>query len=348
MNSSKIFLCKSLSSGLYTLRVVKVESGKKLIKKVQCETKNKRSAIKFLKHYSMKCNTDFQYENKKISVVKNIVLNYVKSNLSNGSYEKYELMFKSLVSNLGDRDVESLTLNDIELFKTNLSCRIRKETVNSYLRSIKASWNLMVKLNLIPKNNLKDIQQFKIPEKEIVSFTQSEINLILDSIEHQRIKIIIEFALNTGLRISELLNLRMCNLDFINDLILVNNSDDFQTKSRKNRVIPFNTKIEQILTELIYNKDGKLKDKNNYLFSRIYNVPFKRNHVTRYFRKLLDKLNFDKKYHFHCLRATFIMNLVRKGVSPIIIQKLVGHSTLSVTQRYCFVQVDDLRQALNK
>lgn len=139
----------------------------------------------------------------------------------------------------------------------------------------------------------------------------------------------------------------MNNLDFINELILVNNSDDFQTKSRKNRVIPFNTKIEQILTELIYTKEGKLKDKDKYLFSRIYNVAFKRNHVTRYFRKLLDKLHFDKKYHFHCLRATFIMNLVRKSVSPIIIQKLVGHSTLSVTQRYCFVQVDDLRNAIN-
>ena len=347
MNSQKIFLCKSKSPGLYILRIVRVENGKRIINKIQCSTKYKRDAINFLNHYLKKCITNSQFKNKKISVVKNLVLNYVKSNLSKGSYEKYELMFKSLITNLGDRDVDSLTLNDIELFKTKLSCRIRKETVNSYLRNIKAAWNLMVKLNLIPKNNLKEIQQFKIPEKEIVSFAQSEINLILDSIEHQRIKIIIEFALNTGLRISELLNLRMNNLDFINDLILVNNSDDFQTKSRKNRVIPFNTKIEQILTELIYNQDGKLKDKNNYLFSRIYNVPFKRNHVTRYFRKLLDKLNFDKKYHFHCLRATFIMNLVRKGVSPIIIQKLVGNSTLSVTQRYCFIQVDDLRNAIN-
>lgn len=343
MESNKTFLYKSLSTGLYILRIVKSQKGKRIIKKISCETKNKRVAVKFLNNYvkKRKINT------LKLTEAKIKILNYVKSNLSSGSCEKYELMFKVLIENFGDKEIDSIRISDIELLKTKLNKKIKKDSVNSYLRSIKAAWNLMVKLDMLKTNKLKNIQQFKIPEKQIVSFSQSEIEIILNSIEHQFIKRIIKFALYTGMRISELLNMKIKNIDFANEWINVSNSDEFQTKSRKNRIIPFNTEIKEILNELIKIENGNMRENDKYLFARIYNVPFKRNHVTRYFRKLLDKLNFDKRYHFHCLRATFIMNLVRKGISPIIIQKLVGHSTLSVTQRYCFVQVEDLRKALN-
>jgi integrase/recombinase XerD len=248
---------------------------------------------------------------------------------------------------LGDLKISLVKERDIEQFKSMLAKSIKKESVNSYVRYIKSIWNLLVKLDLIPINYLREVKQFKISEKEIVSFSENEMELILNNVPHPDIKNIVMFAVETGLRISELLNLKIKNIDFENDYIKVNNTDEFKTKSGKNRLIPFNKKIIDIIDSALLRKNFQKTDSDKFLFISKYNIPYKRNFVTVYFRRKLDELKFDTRYHFHCLRATFIMNLVRKGVNPIIIQKLAGHSSLTVTQRYCFVQITDLRNALN-
>jgi site-specific recombinase XerD len=341
MSSDKFYLQKRPKVGTYYLVIVSNVNGKRQFKKVSCKTKNKTEALRFLKNYEKNLQEPVINPDLKISDAERPILEYAKNNLSNGSYEKYKIVFKLLQKVFGNRKVISIKEKDAEHFKSALIKTIKKETANSYIRYVKSIWNLMKKLELISINNLRDVKQFKIPEKEIISFTEVEIDLIINKIPHQDIKTIVTLAKETGLRISELLNLKTKNIDLENKFIKVSNSEDFKTKSGKNRLIPFNDKIELLINSVLK------PDKEGYLFTSKWNIPYKRNHVTRYFRRILDELNFDKRYHFHCLRATFIMNLVRKGINPIIIQKLAGHSTLTVTQRYCFVQINDLRQALN-
>lgn len=344
MSQEKIYLQKRGKGGFYYLVIVDTNNGKRHFKKISCKTKNKNEALTFLRHYEKEKENVVINPKIKLSDIRNTVLDYVKSNLSNASLSKYELTLRTLINYFGDREMYSLSLKDIEHFKSSMNKRMKKESVNIYIRYIKAIWNLLVRLGYLKFNPLSNIKQFKTHEKEIISFTDIELDMIVKAIPDIQIKAIVVLAAETGLRISELLNLRLKNIDFENELIKLNNNSDFHTKSRKNRVIPFNRIIKDNLTECI---EGTDKNDNTFIFRRSLNNPFKRNWITRYFRRILNKQNFDKRYHFHCLRATFIMRLVRKGVNPIFIQKLCGHSTLLVTQKYCYVQVTDLRKAIN-
>ena len=346
MPSEKIYLQKREPSGYYYLAIITTVNKKRYYKRVSCKTKNKNEALKFLKSYEKSKDNPVINSRLKISDIKKTVLDYVETNLTSGSVEKYKLTIDKLIKVIGDREINSISIKDIEYLKSILSKNITKHSVNTYVRYSKAIWNLLVKLEIIHSSRLRDVKQFKIPEREILSFAESEMEKIIETVHDEKIKNIILLAMETGLRISELLNLKVKNIDFANELIKINNSDDFRTKSGKNRVIPFNPKIKKIIEEEMLNQKLKVNEEK-YLFISKFSIPYKRNFITRYFRRKLDNLNFDKRYHFHCLRATFIMNLVRKGVNPIIIQKLAGHSSLSVTQRYCFVQVTDLRNALN-
>lgn len=343
MSTEKIYLHKRAEGGNYYLIISNKINGKRRLKKISCKTKIKNEALTFLKNYEKEKEKAIINPHLKLSDIRIPVLDYVSSNLSKGSLQKYELTLRRLSTFFGDRELNFITVKDIEIFKSSLNRQMKKETVNIYVRYIKAVWNLLVRLGYISINNLSDIKQFKTHEKEIVSFSDEEITRILDEIKEDKFKMIVTLALETGLRISELLNLKVSNIDLENELIKLNNNSEFKTKSRKNRIIPFNKSIKDTILNLIKNKN----DVGHYLITRIQNIPYRRDCITRYFRKTLDKLGFDKRYHFHCLRASFIMRLVRKGVNPIFIQRLAGHSTLAVTQKYCFVQVSDLRKAIN-
>jgi len=346
MHSEKIYLQKRSKTGNYYLVFVSNFNGQRSYKKVSCRTSNKNEALNFLKKYEKMKNEELINPQLKISDIRKTVLSYAESNLSKGSYEKYELTLRVLENTLGNILINTIDIRRIEVFKSQLAHTMKKESVNSYVRYVKASWNLLVKLGVLKQNNLKSIQQFKVHEKEIVSFTESEIQLILNSIENEKVKNIVLFAVETGCRISEILTLRIKNIDFENELLKLNNSDVFRTKSGKNRVIPITPNVKLIIDVCMEKLKSNNNFSDNFLFVRKLHVPFTRNYITRYFRRLLTKLNFDERYHFHCLRATFIMNLVRKKVSPVIIQKLAGHSTFNVTQRYCSIQVSDLKDAM--
>lgn len=344
MQTERIYLQKRNKGGVYYLVIVNKLNGKRIFKKVSCHTKHKNEALNFLRHYEKNKESQVINPHLKISDIKPLILGYVTSNLSKASVEKYERTIKMLLVYLEDKEVNAVNIKDIEHLKSSLMKKMKKESVNVYVRYIKAIWNLLVRLGYTSQNALTNIKQFKTHDKEIVSFTDEELERIMGVIKEEKYKMIVVLATETGLRISELLNLKGANIDLENNLIKLNNNSEFKTKSRKNRTIPFNETIKDIIIKLLKNKS----DAGNFLLTRAHALPFRRDCITRYFRKTLDRLGFDKRYHFHCLRATFIMRLVRKGVNPIFIQRLAGHSTLAVTQKYCFVQLSDLRDAINK
>lgn len=344
MEHEKFYIYKRTEGSNYYLYIISSFNGKRHFKKISCRTKSKIEALTFLKNYEKNKETKSRTNQLKISEIKKPILDYATSNLSKASCDKYDLTIRVLVNIIGDMEISKIQLKDIEYFKSVLSKKIKKETVNIYIRYIKAIWNLLVKYRFLGFNSLTELKQFKIHEKEIISFSDKELDLIINNIPDKKIKSITILAAETGMRISELLNLKIINIDFENELIKIINNTEFITKSRKNRIIPFNKIIKSIIISFI---EDNCQDKDKYLFRARLNIPYKRDYISRYFKRILNKLNFDDRYHFHCLRATFIMRLVRKGVNPIFIQKLSGHSSLSVTQKYCYVQILDLRNAIN-
>lgn len=285
----------------------------------------------------------------RLSDLKVPILNFIKTNKSKGSYDKYEYTFRKMLEIIGDKKIIDIDFNEIERYKAELLKKVNENTVNIHIRVIKAIWNYGFKMNFIKTNKLKYIKQIKTPDNPIISFTEEEIKLI-ESKADEHFRNLIKFARLTGLRISEMLNLQVC--DIKDEQINVVNKINFTTKSKQNRVIPINSEIREVLNDLLYQRSKNiipLLDPEVYIFrypdsDKILD----RMYVSRKFKRLVKKLKLNPKYHWHSLRGYFIMSLVRKNINPILIKTLAGHSTLSITEKYCSIRNSDLKAAMEK
>jgi site-specific recombinase XerD len=144
------------------------------------------------------------------------------------------------------------------------------------------------------------------------------------------------------MRRGEIVNLRFQQVDLDRRLIHIQSSPTFRTKQGKQRTIPLNdvavqmleSKANHILSEYVFTNRGS-KIAESWLSHR-----FK--HYVR-----LAKLE-NARLHFHSLRHTFASWLVQDGVSLYEVQKLLGHSSIDVTQIYSHLQPEQLHSTVNR
>ena len=122
-------------------------------------------------------------------------------------------------------------------------------------------------------------------------------------------------------------------------------SDEFQTKSRKIRLIP----IAKPIINLLHRKyPDNIEPYKHYLFHKGDGCPFNNDYVSRKFKVAVRKAEVPKNIHFHTLRASFGSFLLQNGVSLSVISKLLGHSSISVTEKhYASLNFNNLIAAIN-
>ncbi|MBK8552808.1 MAG: tyrosine-type recombinase/integrase [Ignavibacteria bacterium] len=100
---------------------------------------------------------------------------------------------------------------------------------------------------------------------------------------------------------------------------------------------------------LIYPKGNiiSLCDPESYLFSR-KGFKFNKDTISKKFKEVLRAVNFPEKFHFHCLRHTFITSLIKSGVNINYVKEIAGHSEIQTTMNYIHIITNDLREAVNK
>jgi len=147
------------------------------------------------------------------------------------------------------------------------------------------------------------------------------------------------FALDTGMRLGELLHLKNSNLDFDNEVITVSNSCDFTTKSGKIRLLPMTNRVLNILTPQ--------NNSNNNDF--VFNFPFvnKERYVQKHFKKYLKQIGLRESITWHMLRHTFASLLVRSGSTNIqTVSELLGHADIKTTLIYAKLDMETKRRAV--
>lgn len=85
----------------------------------------------------------------------------------------------------------------------------------------------------------------------------------------------------------------------------------------------------------------------DYVFVNASSKRLNKDHISKLFKKQLRDLKFNERYHFHCLRHTFITQLARKGVNIYNIKYLAGHYDIKTTELYMHQFTDDLINAVN-
>lgn len=106
----------------------------------------------------------------------------------------------------------------------------------------------------------------------------------------------------------------------------------YNDKANRVETIPLNTACLEVFNMKVKSID------------RIF--PYRSEFISKSFKKLLRSLNFDESYHFHCLRHTFITNLVNRGTHFDIVKKLARHSNIQTTLGYIHTTSDELRKAV--
>lgn len=132
-------------------------------------------------------------------------------------------------------------------------------------------------------------------------------------------------------------------IDFLQNQITVKCSDDFQTKSKKERIVPMSEKVRSILFRR-FNSASHISSEVVF-YSRKGKMLYQET-ISKQFKKIVRKSNLSDKIHFHTLRHSFASILVQKGVSLYVVKELLGHEDLATTQIYSHLQKRNLMEAV--
>ena len=146
------------------------------------------------------------------------------------------------------------------------------------------------------------------------------------------------------MRLGELINMTWDNVDFENSLIKIINDNNFNTKNKKDRIVPLNQKLISILRERIPKIQSILNA--NLVFKSSKCVKFNSDYVSKGFKDSVRAAGLDDKIHFHTLRHSFASSLVQKGVSLYVVKELLGHEDISTTQIYSHLNKESLFKAV--
>jgi integrase len=343
-----MFLFKR-SNGFYYLYFDNTLTGKR--KSISTKCKIKSDALKFVKGFQTEtasCPAIPQIIH--LDILEAEVLNYVFNNLSKGSYTIYKATFRYLKALTGNKPIKLITGKDIELYKETRIKTVEKTTCNIEVRTLRAIFNLAVKWNWLNCNPLKNVKEFPCPEREPIAFSDTEINLLLANIEDIDLKDIVLFALYTGCRINEILNIQISDVDMFQRVITIRNKTDFKTKSGRIRQLPVSDKLFSLLQSILKQDNNvyRLIEPERYLFVKPNGFKYLKNYISKKFKKCLRKAGLPEKFHFHALRHTYITNLVKAGANINYIKILAGHSDIKTTENYIHIGIEDLREAVNK
>jgi integrase len=241
---------------------------------------------------------------------------------------------------MGDRQLKEYGIRDVEDFILKKRGDLSLHSVRSYHTHLSAAFEVARKWGYIEDNPFRKVKRVKPPQSTPVFVTKDQFQTLLQLCDDQDLKDVLLTAVMTGMRLGELMAIRWEDVDLATQTILVRSREDFTTKNRKNRVIPINNALLTVLERRHGLSTGRVFESRGRRFVA--------ETVSKGFKHLAKVVGLDAKVHFHSLRHSFASWLVQGGVSLYEVQKLLGHSSLLVTQIYAHLQPETLHNTVNK
>lgn len=341
-----MFLSKDSKSPFY--QITYFVDGKRT--KKSTKTSNKKEAKKFLDTFKIQLLVDAQtIKSSPVTKQNNILLSKFEEEYTNSvslSKSKHyvrsvKLSFKHFKEFIGDIQLHKIELKQIDNF-INLVYSRSESGASLYFRTLKAAFSKAVIWNYIPDNLFKKIKPPKVSKSFPLFISENELQLIIDNTPRQFLKDIFVIAFYSGLRISEILNMKWNWIDESQNLIVTKISDGYKTKSKRERIIPIHSKILEILIRL----KPSIVNPNSLTISHPTGRKFNEDFISKQFKKSLRAANLNDKIHLHTLRHSFCSNLVQRGVSLYVVKELAGHQNITTTQNYSHLTESNLFNAI--
>ena len=319
---------------------------------VSTRTKNLHDAYKFMANFS--CIDKFSRTEKKeakqqiksilLSTFKEEYVDYIKPTKSKSYVRSINLSFKMLIALTGDISLRQLDIHTIDKFITHTFARTPRGA-SLYYRTLKAAFSKAVLWNYISENQLKKIKPPKISKSFPTFISEAELKAILEKTNEPFLKDLFLTAFYTGMRLGELVNMKWSWIDLKQNQITVRCSEFFTTKSKRERVIPFNPNLKTILLNHLP-KIFNIKN-DEFVFYKLTGIKLNEDFISKKFKDSVRVAQLDERIHFHTLRHSFASLLVQRGVSLYVVKELLGHESLTTTQIYSHLQQQNLRDAVN-
>ncbi|PKQ60684.1 hypothetical protein BZG02_18340 [Labilibaculum filiforme] len=216
-------------------------------------------------------------------------------------------------------------------------------TVNRKLSSLKSFFKFLLRETVIETNPMDRVVGPR-QGKKIPGFVAEHAMQLLrevdfgEGFEGVRDRLVVEMFYQTGMRLSELMNLKMTSFDQKTSLVKV------LGKRNKERIIPVSKSLEKLLDEYLEVKKMTFDDGGDFLFVTKKGVPVYEKLLYRIVTKHLSKITTLAKRSPHVLRHTFATHLLNNGAELNAVKELLGHSNLSATQIYTHTTFERLNK----
>ncbi len=246
---------------------------------------------------------------------------------SPSTLRNYSFFVNRFIKRTG-KSSEEINEDDAKLFLSEMFDSKSKNTIMLAAASLRFFFSEILK---------KEFSGIRIPKKENKLpevLSKEEVSKLIDSTDNEKSRLIISLLYSSGLRVSELVNLKVSDLDFSENIGWVRRG-----KGNKDRLFT--------ISEALVKKIQKyLKGKNNqFVFSE--NKPLSCRNVQKIIKGSARRAEINRRITPHTLRHSFATHLLENGTDIRIIQVMLGHASLNTTQVYTHISKEQIRKIKN-
>lgn len=239
-----------------------------------------------------------------------------------------------------NKDIQDITVVDLKAFLNHKKKTVKASTVNGFIDLLKGFFSWCMEEDYIETNPAKKLKKLRQGKRFRDPLSMEDVEKLRMGCKTDRERALVEFMLSTGMRASEIVNVKVSDLDFYtNQLKTIGKGD-------KERVVLFNDKCKLYLTEYLKNRKGE----SDALFCS-ERKPY-RSISVRGLEKIIKKISerkiTDTTVFPHKIRHTFATSLFTSGADLTTIQFLLGHESIATTQIYVKTSLDRVSYQYNK
>jgi integrase/recombinase XerD len=261
------------------------------------------------------------------------------------SYRKDLEKFMDYIQKKG-RNVSAVTREDIVAFLMHLKDQeLSASTIARNLAAIKTFWKFLTSEQIVPENVAGIVETPKTWKTIPDILSKKEIERLLDAPPKKgwvgiRDRAILELMYATGLRVSEIKDLKKTSVNLEADFVKCSG------KGGKERIVPLGRIAKQAISKYVESVRHKLcqKSRDDHLFLSRLGKKLSRQSLWKMVQKYAKKSGIKKHITPHTLRHSFATHLLEGGAELIGVQEMLGHADISTTQIYTHVDKDKLKK----
>ena len=211
-------------------------------------------------------------------------------------------------------------------------------SINSYLRDFITTMHFLMREGYVPQFKMQTI---RVDRSGVETYSETELTTLLKkpnikkcSFTEYQCWVMTNFLFSTAVRQRSMMNIRVKDIDFDNNVVYVT-----VTKNRKTLIVPFNKTMGSILQEFLKYRQHKSDD--DYLFCNVFGNPLTKS-TSYHMLYEYNKRRGVETTGIHRYRHTFAKQWILNGGNVVTLSKMLGHSSLQITQNYIHLLVSDV------